>query len=78
MLRTISLQRFFANLVQLGGVKGTAAVGLAYLLHLDAFGSFHLSSPDALTALVFAAPILVGAAAHHWGWRWRRKVSPPR
>jgi len=62
MLRTISLQRFFANLVQLGGVKGTVAVGLAYFLHLDAFGSLHLSAPDALTALVFAAPILVADA----------------
>ncbi len=73
ILQRITLQRFAALLVQLGGVKGTLAVAGAFALHLDPFGSFHVSWPDALVALSLAAPIMLADAAlmlPEWPAEW--------
>ena len=63
IIQQITLQRFFALLVQLGGVKGTAAVAAAYFLHLDPFGGFHVSLQDAELAMALAVPTLLLDAA---------------
>jgi hypothetical protein len=59
VLRSISLQRFLSYLVELGGVKGTAAVGAAFVLKLDLFASFSLDAHDVALAYALAVPILL-------------------
>jgi hypothetical protein len=59
IIRSISLQRFVSFLVELGGVKGTLAVGLAWAAHLDLFASFSLDVRDVGIAVGLAIPILI-------------------
>jgi hypothetical protein len=59
----LSLQRFLLQLVSYGGAKGTAAVVLAKVLGLDAFGGFDAAAAAADggfgVGLALAAPLLV-------------------
>ena len=41
-----SARVFISLLVQLGGLKGSLAVGVAYLIGVDPFGNFALSPTD--------------------------------
>ena len=59
LLRSISLQRFLSLLVELGGVKGTAAVVAAFALKLDLFASFSLNAHDVALAYALAIPIML-------------------
>ena len=45
--------------MELGGVKGTLAVGAAWALHLDLFAGFSFDAKDVAVAFACAAPILI-------------------
>ena len=48
----------------LTGLYGSAALLLAYFLHLDAFGNIHWDSHDLLLGLALGSPVmLLGAAS---------------
>lgn len=56
-------RRLLALLVEFGGVYGTAACVLGYLLKLDPFGAFHWDAADVLVGLQLYAPLLALDAA---------------
>jgi hypothetical protein len=62
-MKQMTLQRFLVLLVSTAGIKGTLAVVGAWALHLDAFGGFHVSLPDAALALAAVSPIIAIDAA---------------
>lgn len=63
VIQSITLQRFLALLVNLGGIKGTLAVVGAAALHLDPFGGFRWDGADVALGLALASPILILDAA---------------
>ena len=59
-----------ALLCRVSGLRGTGALLLAYLLHVDAFGSLHWNAGDLAVGLAFAAPMIcLGAQASQLGLR---------